>query len=445
MVLCSPRAFCSGLLLLFLYIVAMELLLAKCVISNILFNAPSCDIAKGLDDVNLESLNTLREELFNASKKQNLTDNRDVLVNRRDTVANPVRKKLIEDIFNLDRCVKNKEAIPRTLLNGGKRSKEDFEAIRNKNTQPLLVAPSVLVPSNGTTDDATSSSTEITRHSMSRNACSSSPAPQHVLQQEIHTLRKEIDTIKSSLTSIQPRMDTTDNTTIATLSTEVEMLRAIVKGKLDHNVSLRVEDSTCTSVTEGVSQYRHSDISFAANDKPGTPSIYSTIRITTWNCRGLSTAGPYLEELAKVSDIIVLEEHWLWPYCLCKLDSLLDGFSAFGCSDKRLAEGSSLSLNRGCGGVAILWRKHLLSTPVTAIQSDRIVAIQLPLEDSASLSIIGVNLPSTDHPASEYSDYLLDLESTISSFQACGPTLVAGDFNAHLGHLGCNRNNDSPN
>ena len=54
-------------------------------------------------------------------------------------------------------------------------------------------------------------------------------------------------------------------------------------------------------------------------------------------------------------------------------------------------------------------------------------------------------LPSTDHPASEYSDYLLDLESTISSFQACGSTLVAGDFNAHLGHLGCNRNNDSPN
>ena len=161
----------------------------------------------------------------------------------------------------------------------------------------------------------------------------------------------------------QSRMDTTDNTTIATLSTEVEMLKALVKGKLDHNfssVSLRVEDST--SVAEGVSQYRHSDISFAANDKPGTPSIYSTIKITTWNCRGLSTTGPYLEELAKVSDIIVLEEHWLWPYSLHKLDSLLDGFSAFGCSDKRLAEGSSLSLNRGCGGVAILWRKHLLAT-----------------------------------------------------------------------------------
>ena len=254
-------------------------------------------------------MKTLREELFNASKKQNLTD---VLVNRRDTVADPVRKKLIEDIFNLDRCIKNKETIPRTLLKGGKRSKEDFEAIRNKNTQPLLVAPSVLVPSNGTTDDATSSSTEITRPSMSRNSCSSSPAPQNVLQQEIHTLRKEMDTIKSSLTSIQSRMDTTDNTTIATLNTEVEMLKALVKGKLDHNfsnVSLRVEDST--SVADGVSQYRHSDISFAANNKPGTPSIYSTIRITTWNCRGLSTAGPYLEELEKVSDIIVLEEHWL--------------------------------------------------------------------------------------------------------------------------------------
>ena len=148
--------------------------------------------------MNLESLKTLREERFNASKKQNLTDSRDILVNKRDTVANPVRKKLIEDIFNLDRCIKNKEAIPRTLLKGGKRSKEDFEDIRNKNTQPLLVAPSILVPSNGMADDATSSSTEITRPSMSndpRNSCSSSPAPQNVLQQEIHMLRTQLNPV----------------------------------------------------------------------------------------------------------------------------------------------------------------------------------------------------------------------------------------------------------
>lgn len=61
------------------------------------------------------------------------------------------------------------------------------------------------------------------------------------------------------------------------------------------------------------------------------------------------------------------------------------------------------------------------------------------------LYIIGVYLPSSDHPMAEYVDYLVDLESIVLSLQASGPVVVVGDFNAHLGNLGCARNHDVTN
>ena len=95
--------------------------------------------------------------------------------------------------------------------------------------------------------------------------------------------------------------------------------------------------------------------------------------------------------------------------------------------------------------MAILWRNHLPAVPISSITSDRFAVIQIPLTNTQSLSIFGVYLPSTDHPVSEYIEYLTELESTISALQASGPVMIAGDFNAHLGTLGCQRNDDVPN
>ncbi len=84
-------------------------------------------------------------------------------------------------------------------------------------------------------------------------------------------------------------------------------------------------------------------------------------------------------------------------------------------------------------------------TPVTSVISDRILAIQMPLPNSQTLSIIGVYLPSTDHPVLEYTDYLIELESAISALQAEGPVVIAGDFNAHIGALTRGHSEDAPN
>ena len=173
------------------------------------------------------------------------------------------------------------------------------------------------------------------------------------------------------------------------------------------------------------------------------PQDHSGLTVSAWNCRDLTCAAPYINHLAESCDIIVLSEHWLWPHSLHKLDDLASGFSSYGCSDKRLNMDSNLT--RGCGGVAILWKENLSVTPVRSVDSDRFMAIQLLLASSTLLSIVAVYLPSSDHPMSEFAEYLVQLESLISSLQASGPVMVVGDFNAHLGSLGCHRNSDNTN
>ena len=157
------------------------------------------------------------------------------------------------------------------------------------------------------------------------------------------------------------------------------------------------------------------------------------LNVTSWNCCGLSSAVPYLQVLADTSDIISISAHWLWPFELHTIDSILPGYSSYGCSDKRLSEFSTLS--RGCGGVAILWRSYLSISPVTAVNSDCCVAVQVHMTD-CSLSIISVHLPSSEYLLDVYKEHLLELVNTTSALQSDSPVLVTGDFNAHLGNMG---------
>ena len=66
------------------------------------------------------------------------------------------------------------------------------------------------------------------------------------------------------------------------------------------------------------------------------------LMVSTWNCRGLQNATPYLHQLiTDGSDIIAINEHW-------------PDFDGHGTSDHRLNEHSELV--HGCGGVSIIWR-----------------------------------------------------------------------------------------
>ena len=110
---------------------------------------------------------------------------------------------------------------------------------------------------------------------------------------------------------------------------------------------------------------------------PRTPVPLDFLTVTALNYRGLATASPYLHKIFESgSDIVILSEHWLWPFDLYKLESLHPSFTAFGCADRRLTE-TTYDKSKGCGGVGILWRKSMDVFPISDIVSDRICSIRM--------------------------------------------------------------------
>lgn len=166
----------------------------------------------------------------------------------------------------------------------------------------------------------------------------------------------------------------------------------------------------------------------------------SGMKISCWNCRGLSTSLPYLDTLLNPengSKIMILSEHWLWPYDLHKLDDIMisEDYNALGKSDSRLND--AREGGRGCGGIGILWHKSISASPLPDITSDRICGIRFSLDDGdgSVMTVIGGYLPCLDQGVDCYRDHLVELERVISDAQQIGSVCVLSDFNAHL-HVG---------
>ena len=87
----------------------------------------------------------------------------------------------------------------------------------------------------------------------------------------------------------------------------------------------------------------------------------------------------------------MLQEHWLWPFELDLLLSVNADFTHTAVSVSRLHDASALV--RGCGGVAILWRKELNASSLQ-ICSDRLCGISTDFSSSSAsprfLSVLGV-------------------------------------------------------
>ncbi len=67
------------------------------------------------------------------------------------------------------------------------------------------------------------------------------------------------------------------------------------------------------------------------------------------------------------NDVIVVTEHWLWPYKLDRLSQVHPDFDAECCYDSRLTAESTLT--SGCGSVGLLYRKDIKVSPVLNIRS----------------------------------------------------------------------------
>ena len=150
------------------------------------------------------------------------------------------------------------------------------------------------------------------------------------------------------------------------------------------------------------------------------PSEFNTIIILSWNSRGLTLSVPYIQSLlCEKPSVLVLSEHWLWPYELARLNDISDSFEATGKADSRLTEISNEGRGfggRGFGGIPILWHKTIGAIPVSDITSDRICVIRFcdPNDNRSTVSVIGFYLPCSDQGMDCYRDHLQEFERVIS-------------------------------
>ena len=83
------------------------------------------------------------------------------------------------------------------------------------------------------------------------------------------------------------------------------------------------------------------------------------LKLCTYNMHGYNNGRPLLEHLCSAYDVILLQEHWLPPGDLNKLNSINDEFNSFSVSSMEEKLSSGILVGRPFGGVAVLWKKHL--------------------------------------------------------------------------------------
>ena len=165
-----------------------------------------------------------------------------------------------------------------------------------------------------------------------------------------------------------------------------------------------------------------------------------SISIATWNCRGLHNSIPYIQHLISINvDIIVLQEHWPWPFQWNSLQYIhirsISTHSLLCMSPYQSISWSETWLWRSC---YILVSMSLHSITLKVIES------VLSKSRTSQFTWYGVHMPSADQSQEVYSSYLDMLSSALSKLPPDSPLLIIGDLNCHLGHLGCPRNMDSP-
>ena len=86
-------------------------------------------------------------------------------------------------------------------------------------------------------------------------------------------------------------------------------------------------------------------------------------------------------------------------------------------------------------GGGILWHQSIAATPISSINSDRVIGIRFSMDDGdrSVMTLTGVYLPCLDQGVDCYREHLVELERVISESELQGPIMVLGDFNAHLG------------
>ena len=144
----------------------------------------------------------------------------------------------------------------------------------------------------------------------------------------------------------------------------------------------------------------------------------------------MKTSTDTINKMCNKSQIILLQEHWLYPDELQLISQLNLNFSGFGISSMCLDD----KFITGCphGGIGILWKKSLSqSTNIIKYEDTRILGLEIKCNNAILLFLCEFLMYECDMFFDDYIFYLNKIKIIIES--ANTPYVyVLGDFNADI-------------
>ena len=154
------------------------------------------------------------------------------------------------------------------------------------------------------------------------------------------------------------------------------------------------------------------------------------LKVISYNLHGFNQGSSGIKELmAKIQpDIIMVQEHWLTPDNLWKLNTLSDNYSVFGSSAMAACVSAGPLVGRPFGGTAVVVNNKHMSATENITSQDRFTAVKVH-----NWLLITVYMPSAGTPQRDilYSETLLELQALISQYPSVN-CLIGGDFNIDL-------------
>lgn len=154
-----------------------------------------------------------------------------------------------------------------------------------------------------------------------------------------------------------------------------------------------------------------------------------TFTFVSFNCKNVKRSVDSIRELCRTSDIVALQETWLYPDEIPYLNTIDQEFSYTGTSAVDTSAG--ILVGRPHGGVAILWRSAQFSN-VTVLSTDnpRICAVKIEKYDKP-IVIMCVYMPT--NCSENMPDFINCLGTVSAIIEDCEieSVYIMGDFNAH--------------
>ena len=254
------------------------------------------EISNSLLTLPLDDLSGLRLCLFEEAKSRSLAHSNDVLVNRRGSALRPKSFAIVSDIITLAASIQDHKSIPRVLVKNGKRSEQDLSTWRSSDRCQKEVTAAANV--------AQSYSQRSASPSMNERSTPIPLPPAQSIASSVIT--KDLNSLKMEVDELKLRMNTLEKfSNPGVVKSELEQIKSSILD-LAH-----MPIKKTTAVTQSI-QTTLSPTHLPVNQPP----LYAThtINIAAWNCRGLSQGLPYIEHLADGHDVIIISEHWLWPF-----------------------------------------------------------------------------------------------------------------------------------